>query len=298
MSTIHIACAFGEESILVKDALVTNLNPEIVEDFQKRIGTKILYRASRETDVVDLAIKALSKGLERGWDLSDVSTLLFVSENQRYVFPGNGHVLSANFGLFQESLILNINSGCTGFVDALAIGGALGSKCLLICAETYSKNIPCFKRSISPLFSDAASAVLIDFKDTKFELLHVINQTKDFSAISCEYGAMMRMEGATVYQFLLAKVVPALEKILESEKATEVFIHQGSGVVLSAFREIFKRYGIRLFSNLEERGNTVSVTLPLLMHDCIGDTIPIKNNRNIILVSFGVGLSASIGVLS
>jgi 3-oxoacyl-[acyl-carrier-protein] synthase III len=67
--------------------------------------------------------------------------------------------------LSDEVNIYDLNSGCTGFVDAIKIANKLYGNTLIVCSETYSKNIPYFQRSISTLFSDGASIFLFDKKN-------------------------------------------------------------------------------------------------------------------------------------
>ena len=68
-----------------------------------------------------------------------------------------------------DILALDINLGCSGFVNSLAVASSLLqskaiNNCLIVCAETYSKFINPNDRTNKMIFSDAASACLVERK--------------------------------------------------------------------------------------------------------------------------------------
>ena len=297
MSSIDISVKCPAHIVDVQSELLDNLKPALADKVFEKVGTKSLYKTSCDEDVIDLAAGALRDGIQSDWDLTDVKSCIFVSENQRLMFPGNGNVLASMFSYFEKSFIINMNSGCTGFVDSLFIASALGGKSLIICSESYSKRVSKFNRSVSPIFSDAAAAVMLDFQHIQFTSLANVNDSSKYKSISCGYDEDIRMDGSVVYEFVISHVLPLVDDLLSRKRYKNVFIHQGSALVLEAFSRLSKKYNFVIHENLGVRGNTVSATIPILLYDTYGPKIDLRSEGPFLLVAFGVGLSASIGVL-
>ena len=71
-------------------------------------------------------------------------------------------------------------------------------------------------------------------------------------------------------------------------------MHQGSGLVCDFFKKKLEKYNIDIPSNIKERGNSVSSTIPILIQD---DNYNFKKNDYFIVCGFGVGLNFSIGLV-
>ncbi len=104
------------------------------------------------------------------------------------------------------------------------------------------------------------------------------------------------MNGAEIYQFVNSIVYPAVRKVFLKNKNTikTIFLHQGSKLVNSFFKRKFKEYKVILPENISVRGNTVSATIPILLHDYLKNK---KLDKSIMLCGFGVGLSYKIALV-
>ena len=83
-------------------------------------------------------------------------------------FPGISNFVSNSLNLTNVHC-LNLNLGCTGFVDALEISYELiknnkKNKILIVTADTYSKFINKNDKAVRCLFSDGASSTLVSYK--------------------------------------------------------------------------------------------------------------------------------------
>ena len=103
-----------------------------------------------------------------------MSFLIFVSQGQDDVFPSCAEKLAYQLKLDKNVLVLTISSGCSGFVQALSLANKLLNKKsnngLIVCAEKYSKYISKQDLKTRVLFSDSASATLVQFHKKKLFL--------------------------------------------------------------------------------------------------------------------------------
>ena len=107
----------------------------------------------------------------------------------------------------------------------------------------------------------------------------------------------MRMAGKDVANFVSSTVVPALKKILEEHSMIDRgYFHQGSLFVVELLQSKLKDHFDSIPSNIIERGNSVSATLPILINDDM-QINPIKSGEKILIAGFGVGLSFSACIL-
>jgi 3-oxoacyl-[acyl-carrier-protein] synthase-3 len=229
---------------------------------------------------------------KKNFTIDKIKNLIFVTETNRFAFPGNGYLFSSMINLNEETNIYDINSGCTGFVDALKVANKLNGNTLIVCSEAYSKNIKNFDRSISTLFSDGASVFFFDKE--KFLVLKEISIFKknSFLDLSCSKNKI-EMDGKKVYDFVVSHALPKIENFLKENKLVKkIFFHQASQIVCNYIKNKFEKNTITIPHNLINRGNTVSATIPILIHDYTKKEI-LNVNDTVMLVGFGVGLSMS-----
>ena len=198
--------------------------------------------------------------------------------------------------VFQSKLnIIDINAGCTGFIDALKIANGFEGNTLVVCSETYSKHLKKFNRSASSIFSDAASVFL--YNKNKFEIIKYISgyERNTYQDLFCNNNFNLEMKGANVFNFCTSVVVPSLKKFLKENKVnvSKLYIHQASSLVINYLRSQFLDNKIDIPSNIKKIGNTVSSSIPILIHDDLKND-NIKKGSYIVLCGFGVGLGFSI----
>ena len=174
-------------------------------------------------------------------------------------------------------------------------------KSLIVCSETYSKHWNDFDRAVSALFADAASATLFDPND--WNLLHSSGgyQLNTSLTITAPHGApeygQLKMVGKEVANFVTSRVIPELKEILKKfDNIDRAYFHQGSAFVVDVLNEKFQSFIKHIPSNIYDKGNTVSATLPILISDDIRRQ-PFKSGEKILFAGFGVGLAFSICIL-
>tara|TARA_B100000575_G_C23126726_1_gene652906 strand:+ start:1341 stop:2228 length:888 start_codon:yes stop_codon:yes gene_type:complete len=287
-----IEIAFGSKKLDIQSECKKLYGQNLTKRILQNTGPKTLRVCEDNENSLTLAINAFTKLTKKNHKIN-FKNLIFVTENNLRKFPGNSFLFASNLKLNEEINLYDLNSGCTGFVDAIKLADKLKGNTMIICSETYSKNIRKFNRDISTLFADAAVAFY--YENKKFKVIDELsgfkrNSYNELSTIKNN----LKMDGKKVFNFVRNNVMPSLNKYLKRKKSNSVkniYLHQASKVVLRYFEEFMDEKYI-LPNNLVKRGNTVSSTIPVLIYD----NLKLFNN-NIILCGFGVGLSYSIVTL-
>ncbi len=253
-------------------------------------GIKKRTIANKRETAENLAIKSCIN--LRKNNLKNITHLISVTNTSSIRFPGISNYLASNLKL-SKSHCINLNQGCTGYVDALAISYELiknnnKSKVLLITSDTYSKFINKNNKSLRCLFSDGASASLIEYQKNGLKLKkkvfkNAINTENDL----CLTKKEINMNGPAVVSFAIKDVIPEIVNL--SKNVNSIFAHQAGKIVMS---EIQKKIDKKIFFplNFSNYGNLVSTSIPLLIKQ---NMKKFKKEKKILICGFGVGLSAS-----
>ena len=287
------------EIVEINEALgsIIEKNSSIENKFSLKKGTiynltgikKRTIANSKET-AESLALKACKtfKKLK----LKKITHIISVTNTSTVRFPGISNYLSSKLNLPNIHSI-NLNQGCTGFVDALEISYELiknnnKAQILLVTTDTYSKFINKNNKALRCLFSDGAAATLIKFKKNGLKLKkkifkNIINTENDLKFSQNE----INMNGPAVVSFAMRDVVPDIMNL--SKNIDCIFSHQAGKVVM---KQIQKKIDTNIFFplNFTNHGNLVSTSIPLLIKQ---NMKKFKMKKRILLCGFGVGLSAS-----
>mgnify|MGYP001303440140 CR=1 FL=1 len=284
-----------------------------IEKVQKKTGIYQRYIANEDETSLDLGFFAC-KNLFKEYDLKpeEIDSLLFISQTPDYALPPSSCILQDKLGLSKDILALDINLGCSGFVNSLAVASSLlqsntSNNCLIICAETYSKFIDRNDRTNKMIFSDASAACLVEKNNSESYIGNFsfgCDGTGARELIVEGSGARgnldrsqqkLFMNGPAILLFTLSQVPIILKKTLDNNglslKDIDLFIfHQASKLVLDL---LCKNIGIekhKTYSNLEKKGNTVSCSIPIALKDAVLENKLVPGNK-VLIIGFGVGYS-------
>ena len=284
-----------------------------IDKVQEKTGIFQRYIANKDETSLDLGYQA-GKSLFKEYDVSHkkIDALLFISQTPDYALPSSSCILQHKLSLNENILALDINLGCSGFINSLAVASSLIqsktiNNCLIICAETYSKFISPNDRTNKMIFSDASSACLIEKNNLHSsigqfsfgcdgtgakELIVEGSGTRD--ALEPNKQKLF-MNGPAILLFTLNQVPKLLKETLNKNglvlKDIDLFIfHQASKLVLDL---LCKKIGIekdKTFSNLEKKGNTVSCSIPIALKDAYLEN-KLMPGYKVLIIGFGVGYS-------
>jgi 3-oxoacyl-[acyl-carrier-protein] synthase III len=291
-----------------------------MELIHAKTGIRVRHIADRNECVSDLGVAAAEKLFEsQGIDRSSIDFLLFCTQTPDYPLPTTACVVQDRLGLRTSIGALDFNLGCSGFVyglslaDGLIRSGAAG-RVLLITSETYSKYIHPTDRSLRTIFGDGAAATLIEAADQP-SLGRFVFGTDGSGAdtlIATEGGARPResairprkrkrwpsslvMDGPELVRFSLEVVPATVDQALSAAGWTRAdvdiyLMHQATAFLLNHLRDKMSLNGDTMPTDLEEYGNTVSSTIPILI-DGLRRSGRLTPGKRTVMIGFGVGLS-------
>ena len=110
------------------------------------------------------------------------------------------------------------------------------------------------------------------------------------------------MNGSEVFLFTMKRIPAAIKELLSNEKISiediDLFIfHQASRLVIENLTKSLKIDPLKVFKNFEDKGNTVSATIPIALKDANEQGLLKKDNK-VLIAGFGVGLSWGATILN
>lgn len=294
----NFGVSLGEKKINVKKKYEDEFSIKLYNKTINKTGPRNLFYAKDNTSSLDLAFSAYKNFLKKNkkFDKKKIKNVVFVTETNKYNFPGNSFLFASKLNLDAKTKLYDLNAGCTGFVDALDLAYKLNGNSLIVCAETYSKHIKKFDRSISPLFSDGGSVFYLNKDDVKVISTFKFFKKESFNDL-CSKEKNLFMDGKKVFDFVNQEVISLLVSILKRNNSIKIlFNHQASLTVENLIKNKLNNFNLIIPSNIKKIGNTVSSSIPHLINE-YSKRSKIKKNSKILLCGFGVGLSVTISIL-
>ncbi len=275
-----------------------------MELIYRKTGIWKRHIAAPGETAADLAVVATEKLFrEHEIDRDSIDFLLLCTQSPDYILPTTACLLQDRLMLPISIGALDFNLGCSGYVYGLSLADGLvrsgaARRILLITAETYSRYIHPTDRSLRTIFGDGAAATLIEAGDEP-SLGGFVFGTDGRGAdtlLVAEGGARpaadalkprkrkrwpsaLTMDGPEIAKFALEVLPPMIERVLDTAQWTrddvEVYLmHQATFFLLDQLRARLNLSEAHMPLALNDYGNTVSCTLPLLMHDLRGRWSP------------------------
>jgi 3-oxoacyl-[acyl-carrier-protein] synthase-3 len=318
--------AIGPIAVYLPEKIETNaqLQEENPKWDMNLIYTKtgIAQRHIAEEDqcASDLGVLAAEKLFaENNIDPASVDFLLFCTQTPDYPLPTTACLIQDRLGLPTNCGALDFNLGCSGFIYGLSLADGLirsgvAKRVLFITAETYSKYIAPDDRSIRTIFGDGAAATIIEANDqptlsgfqfgTDGSGADTLLATEGGARPECDahqprhrkrWKSKLYMDGPSLINFTVGAIPQLVENILSVANKTKEEIdlylfHQATKKMLDQLRERLDLQEEEMPLALENYGNTVSATIPILIHD-LRQQEQLKPNATHLIVGFGVGWS-------
>lgn len=291
-----------------------------LEEIEKKTGIRQRYLAAPHECSSDLAVAAVEKLFaQTGIARESIDYLLFCTQTPDYALPTTACLLQQRLGLPTRIGALDFNLGCSGFVYGLSLADGLirsevAQRILLVTGETYTKLIHPDDRSLRTIFSDAATATLIDAAavptlrgfqfgtdgsgaNTLFAPCGGFRRPED--AIQPRHrkrwASDLYMDGASLMGFTIGAIPALVDQVCQAggvprSGVDKYLLHQATYKMLDQLREAMRLDADRLPIRLTDVGNTVSCTLPILIQQ-MRDSGELAPERWNLLVGFGVGWS-------
>ena len=239
--------------------------------------------------------------------LDDANLLMLVTQSPDDFLPANSIPLASALGMKKELLAVDINQGCSGFVQALCLCDKMiqhYGTILLVTADRYRNKLRENDRSTNAVFSDGACAIVLK-SDNEHKVVfedHITDGSKRdwlFQNTQSENDGFLYMSGADVWMFTRTSVVPQIKKALKAAESKKllvkrIYIHQASKLVVDSIGKLLGVDGL-LAKNYFKRGNTVSSSIPFLLKDYPTE---LAKNECVVFAGFGVGLTSTVAIFA
>jgi 3-oxoacyl-[acyl-carrier-protein] synthase-3 len=318
-------------------------NEELAADFPDWPAEKILQKtgirerriAGPDETALDLATAACSALFTNEPELrGQVDFLILCTQAPDYVLPTSACLLQDRLGLKTEIGALDISLGCSGFVYGLSlaaglIAGGMAQTVLLVTADTYSKYIHQYDKSVRTLFGDGAAATVIRRDDTGLASIGPFMFGTDGSGadrLIVPAGGFRRprsketaieaedrsgnirsednlfMDGGAVLNFTLREVPRTFRRLLDQASLTPadlsaVILHQANKFMLDTLQKKLGLDDLMVPRRYEMIGNTVSSTIPFVLEQEL-KAGRLQVGSRAALFGFGVGLSWAAALVS
>ena len=304
-SISNLANQLGSDKLIITDLKKSHPHWNI-EEVLKKTGIKKLYLSNKNEDVLNLSIRSCKKTL-KNFDKNKIDCVIVVTQTARKKLPSVSCMIQDKLNLRNDIIAFDIGMGCSGFVYGLSVINSLLNSntiktVLFICSDTYSKFLNDQNRTCKTVFSDAASSCIVQKinskKDVKFSFLTDGSGACDLM----ENDNNIEMKGSNIFHFTTKNIPILFNDILKknnlNKKNIDHFIfHQASKLVIDKLTEILKLDENKVFKNYDKVGNTVSSSIPIALQS-LKKNNKIKKNQKIMLVGFGVGLSAAACIIN
>lgn len=330
MSAIISAVAYSlpERTETAQD-LVQRFPHWTEETLVYKTGIRRRHIAAEDECASDLGVAAGRQLLEDN-DIAaaDIDFLIFCTQTPDYLTPTTACLVQQRLGLGTQAGALDINLGCSGYIYSLGVAKAMietgqASNLLLVTGDTFSKFVNPGDRGVRALFGDAGTATLLaDGGDDGQPAIGPFVYGTDGSGaqeLIVPSSAMRQpplttpaeeqtdhrgntrsehdvyMNGRAIVEFTLREGPRAVREVCQKAGITlddvdVVVPHQASGLVLEGVREQLDLPRERFLISMEDTGNTISSTIPILLKQAYLAN-QIKPGQLLVLVGFGVGLS-------
>jgi len=267
-------------------------------------GIKAVYKNDLNENTFTLSKKVLTK-IKKKINLSNLEGLIFISQSPISTIPPTTSLIHKEFNLPLNCFTLDLIQGCSSFPYAFFLANRylkekVFKNVLILSSESYRDYISISNKSSYPIFSDGASAIYMDNK-TKIKLLSEVYYSDGKGSRDLyKFNKKLIMNGPAVFFFTKTKVPIAVKSLLKKSKLNinqidYFYFHQASKLVLNNIKSNLKIPDNKLISNVQNIGNTVSSTIPIMIIDDLKKK-KIKKKKNKKIKGFGVGYSLSGGI--
>lgn len=282
-----------------------------------RIGIKerrILKEEGRGTS--DMGAEAVKKLLKKtGTSPDEVDLLICTTVTPDMQFPATANIISDKAGI-KNAFSYDLNAGCSGFLFGLStiskyVESGRYKKTILVGADKMSSIVDYTDRSVSPIFGDAAGAVLVEPTEDKNtgvidEILHVdgmgrkhLHQKAGGSVKPASHETVdarehfIYQEGRPVFKHAVSGMADVSLRMMKKHNLTNETLnwlvpHQANMRIITATAQHMGLPREKVMINIHRYGNTTDGTLPLLLWEWEKQ---LKKGDNLILATFGAGFT-------
>lgn len=254
----------------------------------------------------------------------ELSAIILLTNTPDYVLPPTSNVIQGELDLNTDTICLDVNQGCGGFLVGLMQAFSLLSnpnlkKIAVVNADILSRVSSVNDRNFYPLLGDAASITIVENKPSERILQYMkmdgrgaktiiipagglkLPHSNDTSVLKDDGSGNLRsdehifMDGTEIFNFVMQNVPDMLFELFQKQDMTfddvdYFMMHQPNKFMLERVAKKIKVSLDKIPTNIVENfGNSASVTIPNAITYNLGNKL-INGKFNICMAAFGEGL--------
>ncbi len=302
-------------------------DPEVNRKLVTTTGIEFRHVASEGMCASDLCFAAADKLLnDNNIDRSSIDVLIFNSQTPDYKIPYTSGHLQHRLGLSTDTLCFDMTMGCSGYVYALFVAGSMLEtgqlrRALVLAGDVLTPEVSRFDRSARPLFGDAGSATLLEFREGNTSVWGLNTDGSGYSSLVVEagggrkatteesmvykdYGTDIRrretdvnISGMDIFNFSISLVPKVINGFIDhfGIKREEVdiwLLHQANLIINNILAKKLSIPAEKMPLSLKEHGNTSSVSIPLTAVTKASSMLK-PGGSKVLMSGFGTGLSCA-----
>ena len=263
----------------------------------KVCGIKSRWYGNAEDTLEKMAYKASLDAIKNGnINCNDIDLIIVATTSSNKMMPGISYLVQSLLNI-KDCMCLDILAGCNGFVNAFDIAqnyieiGKINTA-LVIGVEKLSSVVNADDMSTAILFGDGAGATIITKSENNKKYYSKFkSQGQNAECLTYEIGKKLAMDGTKIYKYAVAEV-PRLvnetlnEANLDIEKIDHIVLHQSNTRIMSSIAKKLKIRDNRLFSDIENVGNTFCASIPIALTE-----IDLQEEQYLLMCGYGGGLN-------
>lgn len=301
----------------ISNAILASRFNTTEEEIARKTGIENRYQADENELASDMALAVAEKFFNEFPDKKkEVDFFIFCSECFDFIAPATSCILQNRIGLSNQIGCIDLPYGCSGYIYGLLLAKSLlksgmAKNILFITADTPSKTIPKDSLELQNIFSDAATLTYLTNENAdqigefvlgtdgsgkeNLKALNSAFRKHENTDIAHSFCPEMIMDGIEIFNFGL-KVVPGLveetlsKNNLHKDEIDFFILHQPTKFLLQTLRKKMDIPEEKWIINIQDYGNTVSSSIPLVLSDLMRQN-KLKKDMKLLLVGFGIGYS-------
>ena len=264
----------------------------------ERTGIRQRHIAGEGESTSTLAADACARALAAaGIAADEIDLIILATATPDHTFPATATQVQALLGCKPGGIAFDVAAVCSGFLYALATADALlrtgmGTRALVIGAETFSRLLDWEDRGTCVLFGDGAGAVVLAAEDVGdvgpgdgpgilASRLHADGAHKEMLFVDggpATTGTVgkLRMKGREVFRHAVVNLSEVLTEVLDdagiaADQLDWVVPHQANSRILDATARKLGLPPERMVMTVDRHANTSAASVPLALDVAVRD---------------------------
>lgn len=268
-------------------------------DVIRTTGVEWVYRTDANQKSSDLCFNAAEYLISKdNIDRESIDGLVVLTVTRDWALPDTSVYLQHKLGLKNETVCLDINYGCTGYIyglmqAAMWIHSGLCQNVLVLGGDMLKNCLdPKAVGSIDAI--DIGTASLIS-KGTTGMAFHLCSDGARYDRIMMPHGGYICQDGMGVFSFSIVNGPKSIRAVMDlmkwEDSDVDIYaLHQSSQLIIKNVRMALKSSQEKFPVNMKDFGNSSSSTIPNLLCDLYGLN-KANRPRHAVFCSYGAGLT-------